>query len=226
LVQTVTEIAAERRCTPTQLALTWLLHQGEDIVAISGMRHRASLDENAAAATLKLTREESHESTESCGKDSLCRGRDGAGRRGFGCHGSPVTQLRLADTRRCAVNRTFETSRYRDVARRRLRRTRALPAVLARDVEFCSAGLFWGVAPSARNRHNPCMGVLHRTSCFVSSLWAGLAASTGLFANPPSYPYFAGTFSVPQSFGQVRSYLSHAVSRHRDQFRLRQTTRK
>jgi aryl-alcohol dehydrogenase-like predicted oxidoreductase len=58
LVAAVTQIAAERHCTPAQLALTWLLHQGEDIVPIPGTRRIARLEENAAAATLKLSGEE------------------------------------------------------------------------------------------------------------------------------------------------------------------------
>jgi aryl-alcohol dehydrogenase-like predicted oxidoreductase len=58
LVQAVTEIAAERRVTPAQLALAWLLHQGEDIVPIPGTRRIARLEENAGATTLQLTREE------------------------------------------------------------------------------------------------------------------------------------------------------------------------
>jgi aryl-alcohol dehydrogenase-like predicted oxidoreductase len=55
LVQAVTEIAQERGCTPAQLALAWLLHQGDDIVPIPGTRRIARLDENAAAARIQLT---------------------------------------------------------------------------------------------------------------------------------------------------------------------------
>ena len=55
LVEAVTAIASERGCTPAQLALAWLLHQGDDIVPIPGTRSAARLDENAGAATLKLT---------------------------------------------------------------------------------------------------------------------------------------------------------------------------
>jgi aryl-alcohol dehydrogenase-like predicted oxidoreductase len=56
LVHAVEEIAQERGCTPAQLALAWLLHQGEDIVPIPGTRRIARLDENAAAARIQLTR--------------------------------------------------------------------------------------------------------------------------------------------------------------------------
>lgn len=58
LVEAVTQIAAERKCTPAQLALAWLLHQGEDIVPIPGTRSIARLDENAAAARLRLSDED------------------------------------------------------------------------------------------------------------------------------------------------------------------------
>ena len=58
LVQAVTQIAKERGCTPAQLALAWLLHQGSDIVPIPGTRSIARLDENAAAAFLKLSKDE------------------------------------------------------------------------------------------------------------------------------------------------------------------------
>ena len=54
----VREIAAEKGATPGQLALAWLLHQGEDIVPIPGTKRRKYLEENAAAADLELTERE------------------------------------------------------------------------------------------------------------------------------------------------------------------------
>jgi len=57
LVEAVTELARQRGCTPAQLALAWLLHQGKDIVPIPGTRRVSRLDENAAATRLKLDRE-------------------------------------------------------------------------------------------------------------------------------------------------------------------------
>ena len=48
-------IASERGCTAAQLALAWLLHQGDDIVPIPGTRKSSRLDENAGATRLKLT---------------------------------------------------------------------------------------------------------------------------------------------------------------------------
>jgi aryl-alcohol dehydrogenase-like predicted oxidoreductase len=55
LVDAVTQIAAAKPCTPAQLALAWLLHQGNDIVPIPGTRRIERLDENAAAARVELT---------------------------------------------------------------------------------------------------------------------------------------------------------------------------
>lgn len=58
LVLALKEIATERDCTLAQLALAWLLHTGPDIVPIPGTRSIQRLQENAAAATLELSRAE------------------------------------------------------------------------------------------------------------------------------------------------------------------------
>jgi aryl-alcohol dehydrogenase-like predicted oxidoreductase len=58
LADRVREIAAEKDATPGQLALAWLLHQGEDIVPIPGTKRRKYLEENAAAADITLTDED------------------------------------------------------------------------------------------------------------------------------------------------------------------------
>jgi aryl-alcohol dehydrogenase-like predicted oxidoreductase len=58
LVERVTEIAAERGVEPGQLALAWVLAQGDDIVPIPGTKRRRYLEENAAATELELTAEE------------------------------------------------------------------------------------------------------------------------------------------------------------------------
>ncbi|HEY0343349.1 MAG TPA: aldo/keto reductase [Solirubrobacteraceae bacterium] len=55
LVERVREIAEHVGCTPAQLALAWLLHQGDDVVPIPGTKHVRYLEENAAAADIKLT---------------------------------------------------------------------------------------------------------------------------------------------------------------------------
>jgi aryl-alcohol dehydrogenase-like predicted oxidoreductase len=57
LVGELTEIANELDCTPAQLALAWLLHQGDDLVPIPGTRRIRYLDENAAAADIDLSHE-------------------------------------------------------------------------------------------------------------------------------------------------------------------------
>jgi aryl-alcohol dehydrogenase-like predicted oxidoreductase len=54
LERRVEELAAEKRCTPSQLALAWLLAQGDDIVPIPGTKRRKYLEENAQAVNLKL----------------------------------------------------------------------------------------------------------------------------------------------------------------------------
>ncbi len=58
LVVHVTEIAREKGMTPGQLALAWVLVQGEDIVPIPGTKRRSYLEENAAASGIELTAED------------------------------------------------------------------------------------------------------------------------------------------------------------------------
>jgi aryl-alcohol dehydrogenase-like predicted oxidoreductase len=55
LVKRVEEMACEKKCQPSQLALAWVLAQGDDIVPIPGTKRRKYLEENAAAVDLKLT---------------------------------------------------------------------------------------------------------------------------------------------------------------------------
>jgi aryl-alcohol dehydrogenase-like predicted oxidoreductase len=55
LVRKVEEIAREKSCKPSQLALAWVLAQGEDIVPIPGTKHRKYLEENAAAVDVSQT---------------------------------------------------------------------------------------------------------------------------------------------------------------------------
>jgi aryl-alcohol dehydrogenase-like predicted oxidoreductase len=49
------EVAREKGCTTAQLALAWVLAQGENIVAIPGTKRRKYLEENAGAVNVKLT---------------------------------------------------------------------------------------------------------------------------------------------------------------------------
>jgi aryl-alcohol dehydrogenase-like predicted oxidoreductase len=54
LVGKVEELAREKGCTPAQLALAWLLAQGEDIVPIPGTKRRSYLEQNAGAVQVRL----------------------------------------------------------------------------------------------------------------------------------------------------------------------------
>ena len=58
LVSKVEELARSKNCTPSQLALAWVLAQGEDIVPIPGTKRRKYLEENVAALEVKLTPED------------------------------------------------------------------------------------------------------------------------------------------------------------------------
>ena len=58
LVQRVEEIAREKKCTASQLALAWVLAQGQDIVPIPGTKRRKYLEENVAAEAIRLTPED------------------------------------------------------------------------------------------------------------------------------------------------------------------------
>jgi aryl-alcohol dehydrogenase-like predicted oxidoreductase len=55
LVAKVEAQAAEKGCTPGQLALAWVLAQGDDVVPIPGTKRRRYLEENVAATELELT---------------------------------------------------------------------------------------------------------------------------------------------------------------------------
>jgi len=55
LVKRVEEIAREKKCTPAQLALAWVLAQGNDIVPIPGTKRRKYLQENIGALDVELT---------------------------------------------------------------------------------------------------------------------------------------------------------------------------
>ena len=58
LVGRVEEMAREKGCKPSQLALAWVLAQGEDIVPIPGTKRRKYLEENVGALEIKLTVED------------------------------------------------------------------------------------------------------------------------------------------------------------------------
>jgi aryl-alcohol dehydrogenase-like predicted oxidoreductase len=55
LASRVQEIAEEKGCTPAQLALAWVLAQGDDVVPIPGTKHVRYLEDNAGATGVRLT---------------------------------------------------------------------------------------------------------------------------------------------------------------------------
>jgi len=61
LVKTIQELATRKGCTPSQLALAWVLAQGEDIVPIPGTKRAQYLDENLGAISVHLTEAELRE---------------------------------------------------------------------------------------------------------------------------------------------------------------------
>lgn len=58
LLQPLEEFAAAKKCTPAQVALAWLLAQGQDVVPIPGTKRRSYLEQNCAALAVKLSKEE------------------------------------------------------------------------------------------------------------------------------------------------------------------------
>jgi aryl-alcohol dehydrogenase-like predicted oxidoreductase len=55
LAEKVQELAGQKGATPAQLALAWVLAQGDDVVPIPGTKRRSYLEQNAAAAEMKLS---------------------------------------------------------------------------------------------------------------------------------------------------------------------------
>jgi aryl-alcohol dehydrogenase-like predicted oxidoreductase len=58
LVSFIEKMAAEKKCTPAQLALAWVLSRGEDMVPIPGTKRRTYLDQNLAALDISFTPDE------------------------------------------------------------------------------------------------------------------------------------------------------------------------
>jgi aryl-alcohol dehydrogenase-like predicted oxidoreductase len=71
LVKRVEEIAREKRCTPAQLALAWVLAQGNDVVPIPGTKRRKYLQENVGALDVVLTSEDLARIDEVAPKDAF-----------------------------------------------------------------------------------------------------------------------------------------------------------
>jgi aryl-alcohol dehydrogenase-like predicted oxidoreductase len=55
LAQAIAELAADKRCTPAQLALAWVLAPGDHIIPIPGTKHRKYLKDNAGAVEIILS---------------------------------------------------------------------------------------------------------------------------------------------------------------------------
>src|SRR5436853_44462 len=75
LVSQVSEIAREKRCTPAQLALAWVLAQGEDVVPIPGTKRRKYLQENIGALDVDLTSKDLERIDEVATKDAFAGSR-------------------------------------------------------------------------------------------------------------------------------------------------------
>jgi aryl-alcohol dehydrogenase-like predicted oxidoreductase len=58
LLAPLERIAAAKKCSPAQVAIAWLLAQGNDIVPIPGTKRRKYLEQNGAATDVKLTPED------------------------------------------------------------------------------------------------------------------------------------------------------------------------
>jgi aryl-alcohol dehydrogenase-like predicted oxidoreductase len=58
MLKPIEEMAVGHRCTPAQIALAWVLAQGKDIIPIPGTKRRSTLEENAAAADIRLSPDE------------------------------------------------------------------------------------------------------------------------------------------------------------------------
>lgn len=61
IVSIVQNIAKRKKATPSQIALSWLLHKGNDIVPIPGTKRRSFLEENLNAANIILSKEDIQE---------------------------------------------------------------------------------------------------------------------------------------------------------------------
>jgi aryl-alcohol dehydrogenase-like predicted oxidoreductase len=70
LVQEISKIAAQKNVTPAQLALAWVITQGDDIVVIPGTKRRKYLEENAKASEIHLSADDLARLEKACPKGS------------------------------------------------------------------------------------------------------------------------------------------------------------
>ncbi|CAF1325508.1 unnamed protein product [Adineta steineri] len=71
LVDQLTAIAKKKGCTSGQLVLAWILAQGDDFIPIPGTANIKNLEENIAAAQIKLSKEEVQEIRDACEKADI-----------------------------------------------------------------------------------------------------------------------------------------------------------
>eukprot|EP00850_Spirogloea_muscicola_P018857 SM000177S03190 [mRNA] locus=s177:106520:109095:- [translate_table: standard] len=83
MYEKVAEFAARKGCTPGQLALAWVLAQGEDVVPIPGTTKLKNLEENLGALQVKFTPEELEEISKAFPKDAVAGERYMAGMNHF-----------------------------------------------------------------------------------------------------------------------------------------------
>jgi aryl-alcohol dehydrogenase-like predicted oxidoreductase len=57
-VEKIKTLAAEKSCTPAQLAIAWVISQGNDIITIPGSKSLKHLEENIASENIQLTRDD------------------------------------------------------------------------------------------------------------------------------------------------------------------------
>jgi aryl-alcohol dehydrogenase-like predicted oxidoreductase len=77
LVEKVKEIAAQKGCTPGQLALAWVLAQGDDVVPIPGTKRVKYLEENVAATDVELSRDDLEALTNAVPREAVAGDRYG-----------------------------------------------------------------------------------------------------------------------------------------------------
>lgn len=61
IYERISEVAARKGCTPSQLALAWVHHQGNDVCPIPGTTKTENLNQNIGALSVKLTQDEMDE---------------------------------------------------------------------------------------------------------------------------------------------------------------------
>lgn len=84
LVERVREVARDKGATPGQLALAWVLAQGDDVVPIPGTTRRANLEQNVAACDISLSTDDLHRLDELSPSGAWSGARYPAGGGGYG----------------------------------------------------------------------------------------------------------------------------------------------